>query len=366
MTNIMQKILLIIILVTSVHKINAQDFEKIANEIMVKNTIPAMAFAVITEDSITIKKVLGHHKITEINEKSNVNIDDYFHLGSNTKAITGFIAGYLVDRDKIQWDTKLFELFPKLKKKSNNDYQSITLEDLLTHQTNIQPFTDGREFQKLPKFKGNKQQKRAEFSKYVLTLKPVDNTNTTTSYNYSNSGYSIAAMMLEKVSGKSWEDLCLEILKSEMNIDFVFGWPNRNLKNQPFGHWVEKENIVPVYPDVDYDLSLVEPAGNISMNIGNYAKFIQINIKGLSKENKFLKSKTYKFLHTAKSDYAIGWENINKDDKQISSHCGSDGTFFSCAEIDRKKLIAYVVFVNSGTISARSGVIEMMNELIKK
>ena len=36
MTNIMQKILLIIILVTSVQKINAQDFEKIANEIMVK------------------------------------------------------------------------------------------------------------------------------------------------------------------------------------------------------------------------------------------------------------------------------------------------------------------------------------------
>jgi len=100
MTNIMQKILLIIILVTSVQKINAQDFEKIANEIMVKNTIPAMAFAVITEDSITIKKVLGHHKITEINEKSNVTIDDYFHLGSLTKAITGFIAGYLVDRDK--------------------------------------------------------------------------------------------------------------------------------------------------------------------------------------------------------------------------------------------------------------------------
>ena len=358
-------ILIFLFLLGSGTKIQSQEFIKIAKEIMVKDTIPEMTFAIITEDSITIKKVLGHHKITEINEKSNVNIDDYFHLGSNTKAITGFIAGYLVDRDKIQWDTKLFELFPKLKKKSNNDYHSITLEDLLTHRANIQPFNDTREFQKLPKFKGNKQQKRAEFSKYVLTLKPVVN-NTTTSYNYSNAGYSIAAMMLEKVSGKSWEDLCLEILKSEMNIDFVFGWPNRNLKNQPFGHWVEKGNIVPVYPEVDYQLSLVEPAGDISMNIKNYAKFIQINIKGLAKKNKFLKSKTYKFLHTAKSDYAIGWGNIINEDKQMSSHCGSDGTFFSCADIDRKKLIAYIVIVNSGTKSAQSGVFEMMNELKKK
>ena len=81
-------------------------------------------------------------------------------------------------------------------------------------------------------------------------------------------------MLLEKVSGKSWEDLSLEILNSEMNIDFIFGWPNRNLKNQHFGHWVGKGNIVPVYLDVDYGLSLVEPAGDLSMNLRNYVKFI--------------------------------------------------------------------------------------------
>ena len=41
----MRRILLIIILVTSVHKINAQDFEKIAKEIMVKDTIPEMTIS---------------------------------------------------------------------------------------------------------------------------------------------------------------------------------------------------------------------------------------------------------------------------------------------------------------------------------
>ena len=104
----------------------------------------------------------------------------------------------------------------------------------------------------------------------------------------------------------------------------------------------------------------------VLVQFARYETFIQINIKGLSQKNKFLKSKTYKFLHTAKSDYAIGWVNSTKDDERISFHYGSDGTFFSCAEIDRKKLIAYIVIVNSGTISAQSGVIEMMNELKKK
>jgi len=363
MTKIMTRIILIIVLLLAFNKIEAQDFQKIAENIMVKDSIPEMTFAIITKDSFSIKKVLGHHKITELNEKPNANINDLFHLGSNTKAITGFIAGYLVDKNKIQWDTKFFDLFPKLKKKSNKDYHNITLKDLLTHRANIQPFTSGAEYQKLPKFKGNKKQKRAKFTRYVLTLSAINNTF---NHNYSNAGYSVATVMLEKVSGKSWENLCNEILKSKMDINFVFGWPNRNAQNQPYGHWIENGKIVPVNPDVEYDLSLAEPAGDLSMNIENYARFIQHNIKGLSKENEFLKSETYNFLHTAKDEYAIGWGNYTKNDKQISEHAGSDGTFFCYAQIDREKLIGYVVIVNSGTKSAQNGVFEMINELKKK
>tara|TARA_R100001369_G_scaffold31716_3_gene56247 strand:+ start:1153 stop:2244 length:1092 start_codon:yes stop_codon:yes gene_type:complete len=363
MNKITNRIILIIILLLAFNNIEAQNFEKFAKNIMLKDSIPEMTFAIITKDSISIKKILGHHKITELNEKPNANINDLFHLGSNTKAITGFIAGYLVDKNKIEWDTKFFDLFPKLKKKSNKDYHNITLKDLLTHRANTQPFTSGAEYQKLPKFNGNKQQQRAKFARYVLTLLAVNNT---ANHNYSNAGYSVATVMLEKVSGKSWENLCNEILKSNLNIDFVFGWPNRNAQNQPYGHWIENGKIVPVNPNTEYDLSLAEPAGDISMNIDNYTKFIQLNIKGLSKENDFLNLETYNFLHTAKEEYAIGWGNYTKNDKQISEHSGSDGTFFCYAQIDRKKLIGYVVIVNSGTQNAQNGVFEMINELKKK
>jgi D-alanyl-D-alanine carboxypeptidase len=363
MTKNMNRKILIIILLLGFNKTQAQDFQKFAESIMVKDSIPEMTFAIITKDSISIKKVLGHHKIAELNKKSNANVNDYFHLGSNTKAITGFIAGYLVDKQKIKWNTKFFDLFPKLKKKSNKDYHNTTLKDLLSHRANIQPFTSGTEYKKLPNFKGNREKKRAEFARYVLTLSTIKNTAV---YNYSNAGYSVATIMLEKVSGKSWENLCNEILKSHLEIDFVFGWPNRNAKNQPYGHWIENGKIVSVSPDVEYNLSLAEPAGDLSMNIENYSKFIQLNIKGLSNENDFLKPNTYNFLHTAMDEYAIGWGNYTKNNKQISEHAGSDGTFFCYAQIDREKLIGYVVIVNSGTKSAQNGVFEMINELKKK
>lgn len=359
----MRKIVLITFLIINFNFIDAQDVTKIADSIMIKDTIPEMTFAVVTKDSVLIKSVLGHHKITEWTQKPNAKITDLFHLGSNTKAITGFIAATLVERNKINWNTKFFDLFPDLKNKSNSKYDNITLEDLLSHRAKVQPFTNGAEYQKLPKFIGSKQQRRTKFAEYILTLPRVENG---ASYNYSNAGYSIAAMMLEKVSGKSWEDLVIEILKGKLNIDFAFGWPNRNEENQPFGHWIENGKLASVSPNTDYNLSMAEPAGDLSMNIENYAKFIQLNIEGISGKDNFLRSEIYKFLHTAKDEYAIGWGNYLKDGQQISEHAGSDGTFFSYVQIDRKKNIGYIIIVNNGSKSAQKGVFKMLDILKKK
>jgi hypothetical protein len=58
---------------------SAQDLTKIAADILARDSIPAMAFAVITKDNILVQNTLGHRKITELNEKPNASIKDYFH-----------------------------------------------------------------------------------------------------------------------------------------------------------------------------------------------------------------------------------------------------------------------------------------------
>ena len=358
----MKKIIFSLLLSALFINSNAQSLKNFAEKTIAKDSIPEMAFAIITKNKVLIKDVIGHHKSTEENLPSNANINDYFHLGSNTKAITSFVAAKLVEEKKINWDTKFFDLFPELKSKSNPAYLNITLEDLLSHRAKIQPFNTGAEYEKNPKFEGNKQQKRDQFAEYVLTLPPVVSLQ---SYNYSNAGYSVAALMLEKVTGKSWEDLITKVLKKDLKIDFAFGWPNRNFKNQPFGHWVENGKLIPIEANNGYNLSLAEPAGDISMNMNNYIKFIQLNLQGLSGKDNYLHSTTYKFLHTAKDKYALGWANSTKDNQEISQHAGSDGTFFALTQIDRKNLVAYVVLINSATNEAQTAVNEMLQEMKK-
>lgn len=334
-----------------------QDIRKIATKIIVKDSIPAMAYAVVTIDEIKCD-VIGIRKVVEKNNKAKKL--DYFHLGSNSKAITGFVTAYLVESGKINWDTKFFDLFPELSNKSNLVYQNITLLDLLSHRAKINAFTSGNEFLNLPEFKGNKKEQREQFAKYVLTLNPIDNDEV---YNYSNAGYSVAALMLEKVTNKSWEELVKLILTQRLNLDVAFGWPNRNFKNQAFGHWEEDGEIIALHPTVDYDLKWIEPGGDLSMKIEDYAKFIQLNLQGLKGKDNLLKSETYQFLHFGLPTYSIGWANFIAKGNHNSEHAGSDGTFFSYTVIQPNLDKAFIVLVNNGSEKAQNGVFELVEEL---
>jgi CubicO group peptidase (beta-lactamase class C family) len=342
----------------------AQNLKKIADSLREANNIPEIGFAVISVDSILELNVLGYHRIDIQNEKTTAKLSDFFHLGSDTKAITGFVAAYLVKNDKIKWTTKFFDLFPDWKKQSNPAYYAITLADLLSHRARIEPYTSGLEYAELPEFKGNKSEQRKQFSKYLLKEKPVK--DTTETYHYSNADYSIAALMLEKATSKTWEKLVREIMTEKLGLKIVFGWPNKFSSEEPYGHWIENDTLKALPPNLDYNLSLAEPAGDISMTLPDYTKFIQLNLQGVTGTNNILPASTYNYLLNGLKDYAIGWANYSKDDKQFSQHSGSAGTFYCYTLIDKTKKLAYIIVANSATDKTQKAILKLLDFMEKK
>jgi CubicO group peptidase (beta-lactamase class C family) len=98
---------------------------------------------------------LGKHSV-DLQDTATLN--DRFHIGSNTKAMTAFIIAKYVENGKLKWTTKFFDFFPKWKSKSKPEYANITLQDLLSHKAGIQPF-QGEDDPKIPDFKGTHQEK---------------------------------------------------------------------------------------------------------------------------------------------------------------------------------------------------------------
>lgn len=321
--------------------------------------IPELSYAVVSDDSIMEIQALGLHSVA-LNDSATLN--DRFHIGSNTKAMTAFIIAKYVEKGKLKWTTKFFDLFPEWKEKSKPEYANISLQDLLSHKAGIWPF-QGEGDPEIPDFKGTNPEKREQFGRFVLTLEPVfpDEQNP---FIYSNAGYTLATLMVEKATGKSWEQLVEKVFNKDLQLNVKLSWPENQKTKDTWGHNSENGKLIPVPSTVDYHLDFTEPAGDLNIKLQDYIKFIQLNLQGLNGENNYLKADTYKFIHKGIENYSLGWFNIYENGQELSVHSGTGAfTYFTIVHIDRIKGKAYIIFTNSFNQDTQQGVRLLMRKL---
>jgi D-alanyl-D-alanine carboxypeptidase len=346
---------------------NAEVLRQYLREYRDEYGIPGVAAVVVTSESILSIATDGVRKLGELD---SIQIDDKFHIGSNTKAVTGFVAGALVEKGLISWDTRILDIFPEFAESSKDVYKDKTLKDLLSHRARIKPFMSGQEFAQLPEFEGSKIERRKAFAGWLLQQEPVE-IDTVRGYQYSNAGYGIASAMLEKVSGKSWEQLMAEELFEPLGIDGKIGWPGFEDANQPWGHYFEtdSERVFPHDPHDEYQIpDICSAAGDVSMSIRDYAKFLQVNLHGLSGKDTILMAVTYEFLHPcidSTLQYGIGWGLREHEGYKVSRHNGSAGTFYCTALIFREKDLALGVMMNGVTPDAEKAIAELRIAILK-
>ncbi|MEO0338338.1 MAG: serine hydrolase domain-containing protein [Bacteroidota bacterium] len=336
-----------------------QDLKSYAESLRTKNSIPGMAIAIVNADSIVELHTLGYR---HSQRPDPIEVDDHFHIGSVAKAMTAFVAAHLVEQGRIDWSTSFIELFPDWKDEIDSAYWNVTLDALLSHRGKIQAFWTDAEFASIQIEPQSKSEQRLEFIRYAMN-RPRAKTDSL-GFLYSNAGYTIAAQMLEKASGSTWEELMIKVFNEDLNLDIGFSWPNRQNENQPWGHWTEKRKLIPCPPDDDYDLDWIEPGGDVHISMPNYCKYIQLHLKGLTGQDNYLRAETFETLQTDSRDsiYAYGWGNFAQDGRSYSTHGGSAGTFLTNILIDKSQLTAYVVMMNTDSPAAR----ELVQKLTDK
>lgn len=339
--------------------IEQQAIQKELDSNIAEYKIPGGAASIITPDNI-LSAVSG---LIKLGDTIKAVPDAKFHIGSNTKAVTAFMIMKEVERGNLKLESSLAELFPEIKDKIKGHYRNKTIKDLLSHHAGVRPFTGGLEVALIPGFKGSITEKRQKFAEYVLGLEPVIND---TSYTYSNAGYALAAAILERATGKSWEELLAETMDS-LGIEYYIGFPNKESVTAPWGHWIDAKGMVPLPPGHFYSLiDVLAPAGDISMSIGNYSRWLQINLQGLLGNSKYLRQDSYQKMHFINKDYSFGWINFDDTDYgAISTHDGSAGTFYCHAVIVPSLKAAIAVIANSADEKTMKGLYELRNRLVK-
>lgn len=322
---------------------------ELAEKVAEQAKVPALAVAMVDGDEIVDVASVGVRAVGG----DPVTVDDLWHIGSVTKSVTATAIAELVEMGKLDWDVTLGEALSDIEMR--DEYNDVTLEDLLHHRGGIQPYTmlDAADEERLSKLTGNGTEIRAGFAREVLGKEPVSPGG---EYHYSNAGYALAGLVAERASGMAWSDLVREYVFAAAGMERAdFGWPaTPERPDQPRGHFLEGDTLrvqaLDEYPLGDY----IDPAGDVCMSISDLARYARMHLRGLRGEDGTLGAATVAWLHTdpdenADTRYAAGWVIRNHPDLgEVHWHNGSAGTFYAAVAIFPEKNRAVVAASNGG------------------
>jgi CubicO group peptidase (beta-lactamase class C family) len=325
---------------------------------------PGLVYAVFTRDSIIDFQVLGYRVFKF---KDPIQRNDLFNIGTNTAAFTAYIAAKLVEAKKIKWNTQLLKVFPEFSKKTFPVYKSITLQDLLTSRTRLPPFMEMSEWFKIPNYPGDIISRRKSFTYWMLQHKPNSENFLSDKIVFSLAGYVVAASMMEKITGKSWEDLLTEYIRKPLKISIRYSWPNIYSRSEPYGHWEQGGSFHAEEPETWVKGNpVLYPGQAVSISMPDYIKYMQMNMDGLAGDITQLPAKYFEFLYFGVPDYSMGWNNGSFNDQAFAFHEGYSLLFNCRTEILREKNIGIIVMCNAGDKDGRGAVLDITRLLEAK
>jgi D-alanyl-D-alanine carboxypeptidase len=344
--------------------VQSQEIARLLEKQTDDNHLAGMAAIVIRAESMAGIAAAG---VRRQGENAPISTGDLFHLGSNTKAVTATMIARLVEAEKLSWTTTPLDAFPELRDTIHPAFKQITIEQLLSHHAGIPPYTAISAFKVLPKISRSATEQRTMFTAWVLQHAPAVPPGTKGLY--SNAGYVIAAAMAERVTGSTWEALVTKLVLDPLGMHATYGWPLTADRHEPWGH-VETKKGLQAIDQSDEGSRLpfyLLPAGGMFMSLGDYGKFLQMNLSILQgKKDKFLTVGTVKRLHssTMHDRYALGWGASQIDGVPSSTHAGTAGSFYAIVALQASRDIGVAVVANSGGDRSASACEAVMNSLL--
>ena len=319
-----------------------RDLSPLLDPIIVKHDVPGMVAALIDGDTIL---AIGAAGVRRRGDAQKVTINDRFHIGSCTKAMTATLDAMLVDEGKLSWDRTLAQAFPELKNKMHEQYRAVTLEQLLTHRGGMPgDIMKDPVWEKLWAYRGPPMGSRKLLLENIVVKAPEAPPGE--KFIYSNTGFSIAGHMAERAMNKSWEQLLAEKLFKPLGMKSAgFGPPGtRNALTEPRGHTQDGKPVEPG-PAGDNPAG-IGPGGIVHCTIGDWAKFVGLHVS----QNKLLKPETFKKLHTPVGTYAMGWGVTKRDWAKgpVLTHSGSNTMWYAVVWASPTDNFAVLVMCNQG------------------
>jgi len=267
------------------------------------------------------KIITDGYGFSDIDKQIKNSPTTLFDIGSITKQFTAAAILKLEMQRKLSTNDKISKFFDKLPA----DKQQITIHDLLRHQSGLISNV-GRDFEKISE---------EEFLEKVFNSElqfPVG-----TSFSYSNIGYSLLAIIIEKISNQSYETYLYENLWKPSQMEMT-GYTRPAFDKNLIAVGYENDNKVWGKP-TDKEWDAVSPYWHLKGNGGILSTTEDLYKwhKCLSTEKVLSNDAKQKLYHpklraeeSENSYYAYGWD-ISKTSRNTTQvwHNGTNRVFYA-------------------------------------
>lgn len=334
-----------------------QTIESFINSNMEYGKIPGISVVIIHNDKTEYQKDFGYSDLKEQRLVTNKNI---FELGSTSKAFTGLGILLLEEMEQLNLEDNVSNYIKDFYVEFKSAKVDIKIKHLLNH-------TSGIPYNTIEQISKNDKSMKDSIDKIIgveLNHKPGE------AYLYATINYDILGLIIEKVSGLTFEQYIDQKILKPLNLNNTYigyqdNYNNKELsKGHKLGYLTPKEYQAPEY------IGNI-PAGYFISGSEDIAKWLKAQINSIEVAPEISRAINKSHIPNNSVDpdfdntyYGAGW-HISVEDTNIISHSGNNPNFSSHFIIDINNKYGVAVLANlntSYTTTIANGIMNIIND----
>jgi len=303
--------------------------------------VPGLAIGIVKGNNVVFKKGYG---INSTEENIPISVQTVFPIMSCTKALTAAAMGILVDEGKVHWDDKVIQYLPDFKLSDTWITKHLTIADILSHRSGLEGF-DGDLLWYGTNYSRHEIVRRMQYS--------VIRNKFRSDFGYQNVMYIAAGLIIEKVSGQTWDDFMQQHFFVPLSMNSSSTKILQMIKSNNYAHPFLGDKQIPIM-----NMDNVAPAGGINSNIDDMLHWLEAWInKGTYNDKQLFSEDTYKAITSAKvmfsnktdDAYGFGWYIGYENGRKIITHGGGMPGYKSLITIIPEDSIGIIILTNKIT-----------------
>jgi D-alanyl-D-alanine carboxypeptidase len=314
--------------------------DQAARKILTATSSASASIAVVKDGKVAYVRAYGDARL---DPKVPASTEMRYKIGSNTKQFVATAMLLLAEKGKLSIDDRVSRFIPELTRGSD-----ITIRELLSHTSGYQdyyPLDYVAPYMTRP----TTQQAILDFwAKKPLDFEPG------TQWQYSNTNYTIAGLMIEQVSGKPLFEFLREQILEPLGMRSAIDADNEKWSDaSPIGY--RRYAVGPLRPAASEGVGWLSAAGELAMTAGDLALWDISLMNGTLLDATSLRALTTEtdLKNGAHTGYALGLGVSNKNGHRRWSHGGGTAGFFSENVTLPDDRISITVLTNTESTASR-------------